>query len=317
MSIVYLLLLFLFGVILLWKSGDWSVISAIRFSEIFQMHGFIIGFLIFSIATNLPEIISAIVSSIEKVPEFSSGDLIGSSFVNLTLQLGITSMIAKKFPIEISLRNHLIRNIAFIFVILTLLIFFSQTNFYLGIIITLFYFLSCIWLPKMQKLSKINEKPPTDFRFFSPKIDVIIKLICSLILLAFSAWLTVTSAIQMAKALHIPIVYIGATLMAVGTSLPELALEIHSIKRKEYGLALGDIFGSSMLNISLILGPLFAFNPAFPLVLPKIIYPFFIPVIALIVFRRFRAYCFTRYDGAILIALFILYTLRIAFLGFF
>lgn len=312
MSPVYLFLIFIFGGLLLWKSGDWSVISAVRFSEIFQIHGFIIGFLIFAMATNFPEIISAIVSSLEKVPEFSSGDLIGSTFVNLTLQLGIASIIAKKLPIEIALRNHLTRNIAFIFAVLTLLIFFSHTNIFLGIIITLVYFFSWIWLPKISKPFERKEMSPVHFQFFSPKIDVIIKLICSLILLVFSAWLTVTSAIKLAKTLHIPIEYIGATLMAVSTSLPELTLEIHAIKRKEYGLALGDIFGSAMLNISLILGLLFTFNPSFPLILPKIIYPFFIPVMAFIAFRRFGTFYFTRCDGSILIALFILYTLRIA-----
>lgn len=316
MTLFFFLFLFLLGVFLLWKSSDWSISSAIRFSEVFQVHGFIVGFLIFSMATNLPEIISAIVSSIEGAPELSSGDLVGSAFVNLSLQLGIASLIAKKLPIELSLRNHLIRNVVVVILILSILIFFAETSIYLGIMITLFYFIACIWLPKTAKPAQLNEEKSVHFHFFSPKIDVMIKLAGSLLLVVISGWLTVTSAIQMAKAWHVPLVYVGATFMAVGTSLPELALEIHSIKRREYGLALGDIFGSSMLNLSFILGPLFIFNPTFPLVLPKIIYPFFLPAIALILFRMCRTLHFSRWDGGILIALFVLYIVRIAYLGF-
>lgn len=304
--------IFLFGLFLLWKSGDWSVNSAIRFSKIFQVHGFLVGFLIFSLATNLPEITTAIISSIENVPEFASGDFIGSAFVNLTLQLGIASIIAKKLPIKPQIENSLTKNILLVFTSATILLFFSKTHIYLGVIIALIYLVSFISLPKVSPPQKVTKIVDNDFHFFSPKIDVIIKLIFSLILLVFSGWLTVKSAMQIANAFQIPIVYFGATFMAVGTSLPELTLEIHAIKRKEYSLALGDILGSSVLNISILLGLLFIFNPPFPLLTPKIIFPFFVPVTLLILFRRFRTHYFSKIDGIILIGLFCLYALKIS-----
>ncbi len=301
------------GLVVLWKTGDWSVANAVRFALVYRVESFIIGFFIFAVATGLPEITSATVSSLTKVPELSAGNLLGSSFVNLTLQLGIASILARKLPIELTLRSRLLQTSITITFIMAIVFFLKIGTVYLGIALVAIYALSFIWLPKTPEKPFIEEvkEPLKENGFFPRKIEVLIKLAASLVLLILSAWLTVFAAISIAQQLQVPVMFIGGTLIAVGTALPELTLEIHAVRRKEYGLALGDIFGSSLLNITLILGMLILFNAPLSLAIGRIISPFFFIVIPWIFYRLIRKHPFTWCDGIAFILIFVLYIISI------
>lgn len=300
------------GILLLWKAGEISVSSAIEVSIIYRIQSFVIGFFLFAVATGLPELTSAIVSSLEKVPELSSGDLIGSAFVNLSLQLGVAIFVARCLPIEEKIRDRLIQTTAAVLLIMVLLLFFSKANLYLGVALMAIYPLSYLWLPKKEPLLSEEMKGETIKKNDLQKLKVILKLFLGLAVLVASAWLTVISAVVIAKAIHIPVVVIGGTLIAIGTSLPELVLEVHAVRRKEYALALGDIFGSSLLNISFILGLLIVMNTELVLSLPRIIFPFFFLGTLLIFYHLFSRKPFQIYDGVVFIFLFAIYTFRVS-----
>ena len=106
MDLVFQLALLVIGLGLLWKIGGMAVQNAIGFSDIFGISRFTIGFFIFAISTGLPEISSTIVASLKGVPELSSGTLMGSTFINLTLSMGIVVTLAKKIEIESQLRKN-------------------------------------------------------------------------------------------------------------------------------------------------------------------------------------------------------------------
>lgn len=308
-------LLLVIGLILLWKTGEWSVNNAVRFSVVYRIESFIIGFFIFAVATGLPEITSAAVSSFKKVPELSAGNLVGSTFVNLSLQLGIASILAEKLPVQLLLRNRLLQSSITVTIIMTILFFLPKGNIYLGIGLIAIYLLSFIRLPQAPKehfSQEVKKELVEQYGTLSPKAEVFFKLTGSLCLLVVSAWLTVISAVSIAQQINVPVALIGGTLIAVGTALPELTLEIHAVRRKEYGLALGDIFGSSLLNLSFILGMLNLFNPGLPFVIPRLVFPFFIPVMLWIFYRLFRKEPFTRYDGIAFILLFLFYMIRVS-----
>jgi len=116
--------------------------------------------------------------------------------------------------------------------------------------------------------------------------------------------------------MQIKLSLIGATLLAVGTSLPELALEIHAIRKKEYSLALGDIFGSSLLNISLVLGILLLMNDSVDLSVGKIVFPFLILAITLTLIRLIPAKPIKRIDGFAYLVIFTLYLITLSFSHF-
>lgn len=128
-----------------------------------------------------------------------------------------------------------------------------------------------------------------------------------MLFLIISSWISVTAGVEIAKILGIDVAIIGGTIIAVGTSLPELALEIHAIRQKEYSLALGDIFGSSLINVSIFLGLLISINPGLKLNFGLKTLPFLTVALAITLFRMFRKKPLKIFDGVILIALSILY----------
>lgn len=316
MNIYISILLLIVGLILLWKTGGWSVSNAIRLSNVYRIESFLVGFFIFALSTGLPEITSAIVSSLKGVPALSAGDLMGSTLVNLTLLLGISAIIAKNLVVETSLRKRLIMTMSLILTIMFLVALLPTWPVLLGLIFLTFYIISFFWLTNgtNKNFSKTltTEHDPEKLWVKNPKVDVLLKLTISLCLLSFSSWLTVLSAVNIAEDLHISVAIIGGTIIAVGTGLPELTLEIHAIRRKEYSMALGDIFGSSLVNVSLVLGLLLIFNPPFDLSIAIPVLSFTAGASVLIFYRLWKKKPFNVRDGTLLIFLFIFYFVLLA-----
>lgn len=320
MNIFISIPILLFGLILLWKTGGWSVNNAIRFSNVYRIESFVIGFFIFAISTGLPEITSAVVSSLKGVPALSAGDLMGSTYVNLSLLLGISAIIAKNLTVETNLRKKLIGTMIFILLIMFLIAYVPIWPFLLGLIFLAIYVISFLWLKNGGKKDfsqdVTTEETHEKLWVSNPKFDVLVKLAVSLGLLIFSSWLTVLSAVNIAELLHIPVAIIGGTIIAVGTGLPELTLEIHAIRKKEYSLALGDIFGSSLVNVSFILGLLLLLNPPFDVSIAKPVFGFLCVAAVLIFYRLGLKKPFNIKDGVLLILLFIIYLIWISLSAF-
>ncbi|NGX27541.1 MAG: Inner membrane protein YrbG [Chlamydiae bacterium] len=316
MELFFQLILLCVGLIFLWKIGEFAVQNAIGFSVIYGIERFTVGFFIFAISTGLPEMSAAIVSSIKKVPELSAGDLMGSTFVNVSLILGISILLAKKIEIPPDMRKKLFGTIGLIVLIFFGTVLAQVENILTGILLIIIYIGSAIWfqtsIPKKEVSKELHEieaeaKEKEKKPLISPKIDICIKLFASLLLLILSSWLTVYSATNVAEILQLNLSIIGATFIAIGTSLPELTLEIHAVKQKEYSLAIGDIFGSSLLNISFILGLLILMNPSVDLALGKLIFPFLFAAILWVVFRLLQKKPFLRKDGLVFIGIFLVY----------
>lgn len=317
MGLIISWIFLLLGLFLLWKSGNHSIHNAIRASILFKIESFAIGFFLFAISTSLPEIISAIVSSIKKVPELSAGDLMGSTLANISLLLGICALIAKKLPIEEALRSRIFLTMILCLAILATVLFFPLSNPIFGGILIAIYLIS-FWAFQKQsaknfteELSQKEDNPKEKLWVTSRKLDVCLKLGLSLSFLILSAWMSVLSAIFIAKSFDISPALIGGTIIAVGTGLPELTLEIHAIKRKEYSLALGDIFGSSLANVTLILGILLAWNTSVDLSIGKVIFPFSVFASLPIFYRLYKKTPFQIKDGIFFLFAFVFYCIRI------
>lgn len=325
MELFFQFTLLLIGLALLWRMGELCVRNALGFSAIFGIHQFTIGFFIFAISTGLPEISSAVVSSLNKVPELSVGDLLGSTFVNMSLILGIIAILANKITISPALRKNLFIVVIMIAVLITWFILVKITNLINGILLITVYLISIYWfrggLPKEDTTKEIKEikqevKKEEKKAIISPKINILAKLFGSLGLLLLSSWITVHAAVKLSKLMHINLTLVGGTLIAVGTSFPELVLEIHAVKRKEYSLALGDLFGSSLLNISFVLGMLLVFNPKVNLSFVWKLLPFISAVLVWVFQGLVRKKELTRRDGLIFFAIFLCYIGSIAYSHF-
>ncbi|GAB4184694.1 MAG: hypothetical protein Tsb0015_01010 [Simkaniaceae bacterium] len=281
---------------------------------------FMIGFFIFAISTGLPEISTAIVASLKKVPDLSVGDLMGASLLNMTLILGIVLLLAKKIDPGRHLKKKIYQTISLILLILIGIAFSPKENVFTGILLITVYlgsvFLFHAGIPKKtasreieeteEKMEKVEEKAK-----LPPKIDVLLRLAGSLAFLIFSSWVMVHAASRLASLLHIDLTVIGSIFIAIGTTLPELSLEVHAVKKKEYDLALGDIFGSSLLNVSFVLGILTLFNPGLSLSFSRYILSFFLAASVWIIQKLLRKKPLQRWDAYFLLGIFVLYMVYI------
>ncbi|MFA6530270.1 MAG: hypothetical protein WCT31_00940, partial [Candidatus Micrarchaeia archaeon] len=137
----------------------------------------------------------------------------------------------------------------------------------------------------------------------------------AIILVLISASFVVESAVKIAKAFGLAESFIGATIIAIGTSLPELSIDIQAIRKKHYGLALGDAIGSNMTNITLVLGVAAVINPI-SVLLPVFIAALLFAIIANMLLFYFAAVNrkITRFGGALFLCTYIVYLAVIFYL---
>jgi len=323
MALLLQFLLLSAGLFGLWKSAEYAVENAIGVSLSFGIERFSIGFFIFAISTGLPEISSSIISSVKDVPELSVGNLMGASLVNMTLILGVVLLMAKKIQVEGDLKIQLYKTIGLILLIFIGTAISPSDNYLTGILLIVIYIGAAVWfqvgIPKKEVSKEIEETEERVQQIekkttLPPRWDASLKFIASLIFLFFSSWVTIHACTQIAVLTNINLTIIGAVLIALGTTFPELSLEIQAIRKKEYDLAFGDIFGSSLLNVSLIMGLLTLLNPGLDLSFARKILPFILFTTFWVLQNFIRKKPLGRVDGIIFILVFVLYILWALFL---
>ncbi|MGD9475744.1 MAG: calcium/sodium antiporter [Eubacteriaceae bacterium] len=275
------------GLIILVKGADSLISAASRIAEVLKMPSFIIGVLVVAIGTSAPEAAISIFSGIQGNNLLTLGDVVGSSIINIALILGLTALI---FPIKADsqvFKRGLALSIA-IQVLLLLMIITSNTLSRIEAIILLLGMIAfCGYLiSKMSQISR-KEKPDTIFEkelfeyiedeevlsgAFDEKHQRTLKknhfmqkqlifLILGLAGMVIGAELVVRSAVDIAVGMGWSEEFIGFTVIAFGTSLPELVTCIVAVSKKKYSLALGNIIGSNIFNVLFVLGISGLLNP--------------------------------------------------------
>jgi len=241
------ILALIFGLIILVWSSDKFVAGAAALAHNFGVPHLIIGVTIVSLGTSAPEILVSINATLSGSVNLAMGNALGSNIANIGLVLAVTAMIA---PIPISKRVMKIEN--FILIAVTLLAgwilsdhFLSRTEGFI-LIGTLSLFL--IWIfydGKTNSGNEFDDEIPTA----TGNSTALIWFAIGLILLIISAKFMVWGATEIARAFQVSELIIGATIIALGTSLPELAASVTSALKKHHDIALGNILGSNIFNI--------------------------------------------------------------------
>ena len=239
------------GFVLLMKGADFLVDGASHIAKKFHISDMIIGLTIVSIGTSMPELFVAITSSFHNASDISVGNIIGSNLCNLLFILGATAIIK-----DIRFTKNT-KYIELPFLILTNIILFilvqdgvlSQKEsclliFLFGCFITYTYLVS----------QKGTQSITTAFPKKSSLWKSILSIILGIIALKYGGEFVVENAKKLAKLFHVSDKIIGCTIIAIGTSLPELITSIVSALKGNTDLALGNIIGSNIFNILLILG---------------------------------------------------------------
>ncbi len=259
-----IVLLYSFGIMLalvgLWWSSDKAVEYSIQLSETFGLTTFFIGFVLIAISTGIPELAIAIASLWDKVPGIATGAIIGSNLGDVSLVLGLPAIILGTMNVKKKDKQPLMLMLVITAVVMGFVFIVGKIGRLYGIVLLLLYFASIWWLWN-TKATKIvsKEEAIEELKSDEPvkkasKIKIVLKLFGSGFLVILFSKVSIDSAVHIVQYLPMKLEAIGATIFAIGTSLPELALSFQAVRKKEYSLAFGNSFGSVLEQATLILG---------------------------------------------------------------
>ena len=252
-----ILILLIAGFYLLIKGADILVKGSSSLAKRFNVREIVIGLSLVAFGTSLPEAFVNIISSISNQNEIVFGNVIGSNIFNIAVILGISALIS---PIKVN-KNTLFKEIpfslfaAFILFLLvndSLLLGFDRNGLSAldGLILITFFI---VFLAYVFKISKDKARHKFKVQLHStPK--TLVYIIMGFFALFIGAKLVVNNSTELARFLGVSEKLIALTIIAGGTSLPELAVSAVAVYKKEYALAVGNIIGSNIFNIFFVLG---------------------------------------------------------------
>ena len=257
------------GIFILIKGSDFFVDGATSIARIAEIPLVVIGLTVVAFATSAPEILVSFVAAMNDESDLAIGNAIGSNTANIALVLGSMAMI-RSVPMKSSALKKLVRNLLIISILMIIPFFDNVISRAEGQVILFGFFLTMLWLVKysidMSKKSDIDDKYLSDQSLVSQSIlsvsDSIFCLLIGLFLLFYGADLVVIYAVDIAQSLKISEAIIGITIIAIGTSLPELSVSITSALKGQHGLAVGNIIGSNIFNLLAVIGLATALSPA-------------------------------------------------------
>ena len=219
-------------------------------SRIFRLSEMAAGFILLSVTTSLPELAVSTLAAIAGEGGLSTGNVLGSNIANLTIIIGLSVLISgRQVIIEGESQKELVK---FLFLSSIIPLFIVQRGSLgpiLGIVLlTLFIYFSVTLSRRVGTTEAVKVSRKGDAAV------VVLKFAASAALIVVFSRLVVDSSMDIAALLGVPPSIIGATVVALGTSLPELTTTVQALRKKLFGMALGSLFGSCVTNITLILG---------------------------------------------------------------
>ena len=239
--------LLILGLVFLILGGELLVRSAVSFAEKFGVSSFLIGVTVVSFGTSIPELMVSIQAAMDQAADIAIGNVLGSNIANIALVLGVSAVIR---PLSITTNTYklswwvmLISSLLFILFLLDNVITKME-----GLLLVAGLFCFIIFSIKRNIsneesiVSKINIQ--TGILFF----------VLGAIGLYFGSELFVESAISIASFFDVPKFVIGITVVALGTSLPELVTSIVALMKGQNNISLGNLIGSNIFNVFAVLG---------------------------------------------------------------
>ncbi len=255
-------ILFAVGLLLIIKGGDYFVDSATWIAKVTRMPEVLIGATIVSLATTFPETMVSTLSAIGGQPAMAIGNAVGSTICNTGLILGLYNFIR---PSKINSRVFVVKGLLLISYIgvLWLLslkgVIDLRSSFFLLSLLLLFIASNlAIASYRKNKNSQLMLPKSTVHKEWMPQIG---KFVVGIVLIIIGSKLLVTYGIDIAELWGVPSAVISLSIIALGTSLPELVTSMTALMKGHAGLSMGNILGANILNICMVLGISAQFSP--------------------------------------------------------
>lgn len=255
MDLVVYILIFLSSFALLFWSGNFLVDLLTKISKFIGWKEFVVSFLVVAFATTIPNFFVGIISALNKVPELSFGDVVGTNIADLTLIIALAALVSK---MGLSVPSRTVQGSSLFTIgvaVLPLILIQDGTLSRLdGILLLGAFAVYIAWLfNKKERFEKIYDGTleKLTLNFFKKNI---VLLFCSILLLLISAQGIVKSAVFFSGFLHLPLSLIGILVVGLGTALPELSFTLQAAKKSQDWMIVGDVMGSVIMTATLVLG---------------------------------------------------------------
>lgn len=240
------------GFVLLFFSGDWLVKGSVALSRHFKISTLVIGLTVVAFGTSAPELFVSVKAAFNGVPDLAIGNVVGSNIANIGLILGLVALF-----MPILTRNRAVWFDWTVMIVATLLLMFFAYNgtigFGEGVVFLIFLGLYLVW-----SIFQVRRKSNKNKEVFLPaEITVwkaILWVLIAVVGLYYGAEWLVKGATTLALSWGVSDRIIGISIVAFGTSVPELATSMMAIYRKENDISVGNIIGSNIFNILAVLG---------------------------------------------------------------
>jgi cation:H+ antiporter len=257
-------LLLLIGFVLLVKGADYMIDGAVELAAIFGFSSLFIGLSVTALGTSAPEAAVSIKAAISSYSSISFGNVFGSNIANMGLVLGLGALIWTIKARESTVKTEMPFCLAVVVILILMLCddWFGREKIYLsrfdGIIMLVFLFVYLYYLYSMAKKDRrsflLNSELPKIEHSRKEMFKACVLLIFGTAGVLFGANFIVDNAVIIAKRLGISEILISVTIIALGTSLPEMATALVAMKKGESDIAMGNVVGSNIFNILFVLG---------------------------------------------------------------
>ena len=312
MSFVILIIGFFFLI----KGADLFVDGAASIARKFNIPSMVIGLTIVAMGTSAPEAAVSITSSLAGQNDMSVANVVGSNFFNILMVLGVSAIIAK-LPVQ---KNTIKKDTPFLLIVSALLLIFAFDKNISRIEGIIFLVIFVYFLYTTVKSAKNTEESTSlsdneiavsynDIPANTPMFKTIILSLIGIAGIIFGGDMVVDSATSIATMFGMSANLVGLTIVAVGTSLPEFVTSIVAIKKGETEIAIGNVIGSNIFNILLVLGLASLINPIglSTIALIDIVFMIFITIILYVFMKKNNS--LVKSNGILFIVLYAIYML--------
>lgn len=297
-------LLLIFGIVVVLKSADWLTNGAVGLATKLGISQIVIGLTIVAIGTSMPEFFVSIVSAIKGTPDLAVGNIVGSNIFNVLLIVGVAATVA-----PIAIQRATVRRDIPIAIVASIMLTFMMLDDNISRIDALILFaafIAFIWITLRNSNNDANEKDASTEKVI-PTWKSVLFIIFGLVGLVLGSNIFVDNASSLAHGWGISDAVIGLTIVAGGTSLPELATSAVAARKGDSGIAIGNVLGSNVFNILMILGLTGIISPMHIQNITYIDMAVMVISMALFWLFSFTKLRVERWEGCVLIACFLGY----------
>ena len=294
--------LLIIGIVVVLKGADWLTGGSVGMAQRMGVPQIVIGLTIVAIGTSMPEFFVSLISAINGTPDLAVGNIVGSNIFNALLIVGIAAIVAPITILKTTVKQDV--PVALLASVLLMIMTLDQHISRLDAAILFVLFIVFIGFTLRGAKNEQNDNSEDTLKQPMPMGKAILLIIVGLVALIVGSNLFVDNASSLARSLGVSDAVIGLTIVAGGTSLPELATSTVAAYKGNSGIAIGNVLGSNVFNILMILGITGLITPMAITGITMVDLAVMVASILFIWLFSFTKYRIERWEGIVLVIIF-------------